>query len=335
MNSEKLIEKLTSEISVSGAEYGKESFIYNEISKYTDSISIDPMGNIIACKKSSGKDAKRFMLAAHMDEIGFLVHYIDENGLIKVSGVGGINAVSAAYTNVVFENGVQGVLVAEDNTKNADIAVKKLYVDIGAKNRKEAEKLISIGDRCTVRPNFTKLSGGKISSHALDDKAGCALLIETASRIEDSPYDVYFVFTTQEEVGLRGSATASYSVAPDYGIAVDVTDTGDMPGCDPMEVKLGKGAAIKIKDSSAICSHAMVEYLKKTAVENKIPYQLEILPAGGTDTKSLLMSGSGAIAGAVSIPTRYIHSTVETIDMKDYNACLKLLVRALEGNIDA
>jgi len=174
MNSEKLIEKLTSEISVSGAEYGKESFIYNEISKYTDSISIDPMGNIIACKKSSGKDAKRFMLAAHMDEIGFLVHYIDENGLIKVSGVGGINAVSAAYTNVVFENGVQGVLVAEDNTKNADIAVKKLYVDIGAKNRKEAEKLISIGDRCTVRPNFTKLSGGKRCSGPLDDKAGCA-----------------------------------------------------------------------------------------------------------------------------------------------------------------
>ncbi len=334
MNSEKLIEKLTSEISVSGSEYGKDSFIYNEISKYTDTVKTDAMGNIIACKKSKKEGAKKFMLAAHMDEIGFLVHYIDDAGWVRVSAIGGINAVSSAFTNVVFENGTQGVLVCEDNTKNADVAVKKMYVDIGAKSRKEAEKLVNIGDRCTIRPNFTKLSGSKISSHALDDKVGCALLIETAQRIENSPYDVYFVFTTQEEVGLRGSQTASFDVRPDYGIAVDVTDVGDVPGCDPMEVKLGKGAAIKIKDSSAICSPKMVEYLKTVARENKVPFQLEILTAGGTDTKSLLLTGGGAVAGAVSIPTRYIHTTVETIDMKDYNACLKLLVYALEGNIN-
>lgn len=334
MNSEKIIEKLTSEISVSGAEYGKDSFIYNEISKYTDTVEIDPMGNIIACKKSKAPDAKKFMLAAHMDEIGFLVHYIDDNGWVRVSAVGGIHSVSASFMNVVFENGTQGVLVLEDNTKNADVAVKKMYVDIGAKNKKDAEKLVSIGDRCTARPNFTKLSGGRISSHALDDKVGCALLLETAQRLENSPYDVYFVFTSQEEVGLRGSQTAAFSVRPDYGIAVDVTDVGDVPGCDPMEIKLGKGAAIKIKDSSAICSPAIVNYLKTIAKENKIPYQLEILPDGGTDTKSLLMSAGGAVAGAVSIPTRYIHTTVETIDMKDYTACLKLLVCALEGKIN-
>ncbi|MBQ9941324.1 MAG: M42 family metallopeptidase [Clostridia bacterium] len=335
MKSEKLIEKLTSEISVSGAEYGKDSFIYSEISKYTDTVTIDPMGNIIALKKSEKADAKKFMLAAHMDEIGFLVHYIDEKGRVRVSGIGGINSVSSAYTNVVFENGIKGVLVAEENTKNADLSVKKLYVDIGTKSRKEAEKLVSVGMRCTMVPNFTKLYGGKISSHALDDKVGCALLIEAAQRVENSPYDVYYVFTSQEEVGLRGSATAAFSVAPDYGIAVDVTDTGDVPGCDPMEVMMGKGAAIKIKDSSAICSVKMVEYLKRIATENKIPHQLEILLAGGTDTRSLLMTGRGAVAGAISVPTRYIHSNVETIDMKDYNACLKLLVCALEGNIDA
>lgn len=334
MNSEKLIEKLTGEISVSGAEYGKDSYIYNEIAKVTDSVYIDPMGNIIACKKSTLPNAKRFMLAAHMDEIGFLVHYIDENGWVRVSPIGGINAASAAYTNVVFDNGVDGVLVVEENTKNADLTAKKLYVDVGAKNKKEAEKLVSIGARCTVRPNFIKLSGGKISSHALDDKVGCALLLETAQRLENSPYDVYFVFTSQEEVGIRGSQTAAFSISPDYGIAVDVTDVGDVPGCDPMEIKLGKGAAIKIKDSSAICSPAMVNYLKNIAVENKIHHQLEILPAGGTDTRSLLLSASGAIAGAVSVPTRYIHTTVETIDMKDYNACLKLLVCALEGRIN-
>ncbi|MBE6687951.1 MAG: M42 family metallopeptidase [Ruminococcaceae bacterium] len=335
MNSEKLIEKLTNEISVSGAEYGRDSFIYNEISRYTDSVEIDPMGNIIACKKSAFSDAKKFMLAAHMDEIGFIVHYIDDNGWLRVSGIGGINCASAAFTNVVFDNGVQGVLVAEENTKNADLSVKKFYVDVGAKNRKEAEKLVQIGARCTIRPNFTKLSGGKISSHALDNKVGCALLLETAQRVENSPYDLYFVFTSQEEVGLRGSQTASFSVRPDYGIAVDVTDVGDVPGCDPMEVKLGKGAAVKIKDSSAICSPQMVSYLKTIATENKIPYQLEILLAGGTDTKSLLMTAGGAVAGAISVPTRYIHTSVETIDMKDYAACLKLLVCALEGRINA
>lgn len=334
MNSEKLLEKLTSEMTVSGLEYGRDSFMYNEISNYTDTVEIDPMGNIIACKKSKNPDAKKFMLAAHMDEIGFLVHYIDDDGRVRVSAVGGIYAISNAYTNVIFDNGTEGVMVVEENTKNADLVVKKMYVDVGAKNRKEAEKLVEIGSRCTVKPNFTKLYGGRVASHALDNKAGCALLLETAMRLENSPYDVYFVFTSQEEVGIRGSQTAAFSVRPDYGIAVDVTDTGDVPGCDPMEIKLGKGAAIKIKDSSAICSPAMVRYLKTIAKENKILHQLEILPAGGTDTKSLLMSAGGAVAGAISVPTRYIHTSVETIDMKDYNACLKLLVCALEGKIN-
>lgn len=334
MNSEKLIEKLTGEISVSGEEYGKNSYIYNQISKYTDDVKIDAMGNIIACKKTSKPNPKKFMLAAHMDEIGFLVHFIDSKGFVMVSGIGGINVVSSAYTNVVFDNGVKGVLVCEDNVKNADLTIKKMYVDIGAKSKKEAEKLVSIGQRCTIAPNFTKLSGGRISSHALDDKVGCALLLETAQRIKDSEYEIYFVFTSQEEVGTRGSQTASFSIAPDYGIAVDVTDVGDIPGSDPMEVSLGKGAAIKIKDSSSICSAKMVNYLKNTASKNNIKYQLEILLAGGTDTRSMLMTAGGAIAGAISVPTRYIHSSVETIDMKDYTACLKLLVCALEGKID-
>ena len=173
------------------------------------------------------------------------------------------------------------------------------------------------------------------AAKAFDDRLACALLAEVARTCAEPACDTYFVFTVQEEVGCRGSKPAAYAIAPDYAIAVDVTNTGDMIGAPPMTVKLGGGAAIKIKDASVLCSKVIVDGLTALAEANKIPYQYEILVAGGTDTSSMQTAGAGAHAGAVSIPTRYVHSPVEVVDAKDLDACVKLLRAAVERGIDA
>lgn len=320
-----LLKKLTQANAPSGNEERLHQIITEEIKNYVDEITIDPLGNLIAHKKGAGP---RVMFAAHMDEIGFVVTYIEENGFIRVSNIGGISPVASAYQRVIFENGVVGIMVLESGTAFADIAVKKLIVDIGARSRKEAEKKVKIGDCLAVMPELTRLSSGRYAAKAFDDRLACAVLSEVIRRGRKPAYDTYYVFTVQEEVGCRGSKPAAYAIAPDYAIAVDVTATGDTVGAAPMAVKLGKGAAIKIKDSSVLCSALMVDALTGLAKEAGIPYQYEVLVSGGTDTSSMQTARAGAHAGAVSIPTRYIHSPVETVDIKDVRACADLLEAA-------
>ena len=186
-----------------------------------------------------------------------------------------------------------------------------------------------------MAPELTKLGASRYAAKAFDDRLACALLAEVARTCAEPACDTYFVFTVQEEVGCRGSKPAAYAIAPDYAIAVDVTNTGDMIGAPPMTVKLGGGAAIKIKDASVLCSKVIVDGLTALAEADKIPYQYEILVAGGTDTSSMQTAGAGAHAGAVSIPTRYVHSPVEVVDAKDLDACVKLLRAAVERGINA
>ena len=322
-----LIKKYTSVFSVSGREKRLAETIAEDTGPYADEISFDSMGNLTVFVRGADS-SKKLMFAAHMDEIGFVVTYIEDNGFIRVSNIGGISPVASAYQRVIFENGVVGIMVLESGTAFADIAVKKLIVDIGARSRKEAEKKVKIGDCLAVMPELTRLSSGRYAAKAFDDRLACAVLSEVIRRGKKPAYDTYYVFTVQEEVGCRGSKPAAYAIAPDYAIAVDVTATGDTVGAAPMAVKLGKGAAIKIKDSSVLCSELMVDALTGLAKEAGIPYQYEVLVSGGTDTSSMQTARAGAHAGAISIPTRYIHSPVETVDIKDVRACADLLEAA-------
>lgn len=314
-----LIKKILKPVSVSGREQAVTGVIAEEIAPYVDSVRVDAMGNLIAYKAGVGENRKKLMFAAHTDEIGFMVTYIEENGYIRFNTIGGINFTSAAFTHVVFENGTRGVLVPEANSN--------YVVDIGAKNRKAAERLVKIGDTFAVVSDVVKLAGTRVAGRPMDDRIGAVIMIEAAKSLKGKELknDVYFCFVVQEEVGCRGSKTAAYGIMPDVGIALDVTGTGDTQGATPMAVKLGGGAAIKLKDSSVICDRALVETMKTTADANKIKYQLEILPYGGTDTSSMQQTGAGCLAGCISIPTRYIHSTVETIDLFDVQESVKLV----------
>lgn len=316
------IKKYTTAFSVTGREKYLADIIESDLSSCADNITRDAMGNLIVYRK--GKDnSKKLMIAAHMDEIGFIVTSIDDNGFIKVSNVGGISAIYSSYQIVRFENGVKGVIIS--SATSGEIKVKDLVIDIGATSKKEALKKVAIGDLCAIVPSVTRLINKRIAAKALDDRIGCAIAAVSCKNSKEPAYDTYYVFTVQEEVGCRGSATAAFAIMPDYAIAIDVTATGDSVGAKAMEVKLGKGAAIKIKDSSVICSQLMVDAMVTTAKKNSIPYQLEVLESGGTDTHSMQLAGGGSHAGCISVPTRYIHSPVETVDLKDVEACEKLL----------
>lgn len=318
-----LIKKYTSAFSVSGREKYLADIIEADLASYADSITRDAMGNLIVFKK--GKDSsKKLMIASHMDEIGFIVTAIDDKGYIRVANVGGIYPLYTSYCAVKFENGVKGIIVADGSAKS-DLKVKDLVIDIGAKNKKDASRKVAIGDLCAPAPSFTRLMNKRVAVKALDDRLGCVIAAKSAMNVEKPAYDTYYVFTVQEEVGCRGSVPSSFAIKPDYAIAIDVTGTGDTAGARPMEVALGKGAAVKLKDSSVICSQLMVNAMVDCAKRNDIAYQLEVLEAGGTDTHSMQLAASGCHAGCISIPTRYIHSPVETVDMGDVEACEKLL----------
>lgn len=323
-----LLKKLCSTFSPSGNEEKICNLIANEIKPYADELYKDALGNLVARKKGNGK---KLMLAAHVDEIGLVITYIDDNGFLRFGAVGGVDPIFSLYQSVVFANGTRGVVSYEediDSVKN--IKLNKMFIDIGAKSKEEAEKKVNIGDFAVFVSEFIDM-GEKISSKALDNRAGVYVLIETIKNIKNSDYDLYFVFTTQEEVGLRGAKVSAYNIEPDVAIAVDVTDTGDTPNCKTMAVKLGGGAAIKVKDSSVICDKEIREALEKTAEENGIEYQKEILAYGGTDAGVIHTTKYGVKTGAVSIPVRYIHSTKETAQKSDIEGCIKLLTAFCEN----
>ena len=320
-----ILKKLITVPSVSGREGRLAETLSQMIAPYTDEQTVDAMGNLIACRRgTAGAEAKKLLLCAHMDEIGLMATTIEDNGYIRVAAIGGIDWCASAYTVVVFENGVKGVLVPEDSAKPEDYKATAFCIDIGATNKKEAEKKIAIGDCAMLEPRLTRLMGRKIAGRPLDDKLGCAILLDIARTLGEIRDDVYFVFSVQEEVGCRGAGPAAFGVEPDYALVFDVTGTGDAQGAKPMAVKVGGGAAIKIKDRSVICHTDVVEKLENLAKEKKIPYQFEILTYGGTDTSSIQVSGGGVRAGALSIPTRYIHTGVETADLRDAEACRDL-----------
>ncbi|MBR4720406.1 MAG: M42 family metallopeptidase [Clostridia bacterium] len=320
--------ELLKELSLFNATSGREAklsdFIKNIVKDYADEVYSDSLGNLIAHKKGSGK---KIMLSAHMDEIGVVVTYIEDSGYLRFADVGGLYTKYLAGRRVVFESGTEGVIFTEP--KNDKNALSKMYIDIGATSKEDAEKCVNVGDMGAFCGNFTE-QNGVIIGKALDDRVGCLALIETLKRVK-SENDLYFVFTVQEEVGLRGARTAAFAINPDFALAVDVTDSGDTPKCDKVAVKLGLGAAIKVMDYSVICDKEVKDTLILLAEKKNIKYQLEVMTEGGTDAGVIHFSRGGVKTGGVSIPTRYIHSPSEMINKDDLTAVIDLITAFCEN----
>lgn len=323
-----LLNKLTQINSPSGNESKICDFIEKEIKNYVDEIYRDNLGNLIAHKKGNGD---RVMFDAHTDEIGVIAMFIEDNGYIRFSNLGGVSAYNALYQRVVFLNGVEGVVSLDASRDDImkTLKLSDLYIDIGAKNKEEAEEKISIGDVAAFVGAFSNL-GEKIVSKALDDRVGCYCLIRTIKEIKSNKNDLYFVFAASEELGLRGAKVAAQSINPRFAVALDVTSTGDTLGKCKMAVKLGQGAAIKVKDNSILCHPYIKSLMIKVCEENDIPYQMEILEAGGTDAGAIHLSCGGVATGAISIPTRYIHSPAEMADKKDIEAVIAICKKLIE-----
>lgn len=318
-----LIKKLVEETGPSGFEHNVRDLIIEEIKDHVDELKVDNLGNLIVRKGNKSKNGKRIMLAAHMDEIGVIVTHVDENGFARFHTIGGVMARNCAGGRVRFLNGVGGVIGTEPGgTRLAMPDIPKLYIDTGAKNKKDSK--VDVGEVGAFERTFMDL-GDKFVSKAIDDRIGCAVLIELLKTMTSGPNEVIGVFTTQEEVGLRGATASAFSVAPDIGISLDVTLTGDTPKANYMEVSLGKGPAIKIKDGGMISDPKIVAWMEAAAKRIKIPYQFEILGGGTTDAKAMQVSREGVPVGCISIPCRYVHSPSEMADFSDVTNSVKLL----------
>ncbi|MDR1117263.1 MAG: M42 family metallopeptidase [Oscillospiraceae bacterium] len=328
------IKRMNAVCSPSGSEADIADIIRGLCAGYADEISADAMGNLTALKKGTGR-GKRIMLSAHMDSVGFIVTHIDEKGFIRFSNLGGLTPALLLGVPVKFKNGTRGVIFKDGKPEIKDLKLHELYIDIGAGSKEEAEKQVAVADSAVYAAETYMVTGDVIVSPYLDDRLGCAVLIDVLMCMREPVNDVYFVFSAQEELGLRGARTAAFGIDPEIGIAVDVTRTGDTPNpAGVMETYLGKGAAIKVMDSSLICSPEIVSGLEECARSNGIEYQLEVLVAGGTDAGAMQLTRGGVHAGAVSIPTRYIHSPSEMASLRDAEAAARLIREYVSREIE-
>lgn len=323
-----LIKALVETAAPSGYEKQLREFIQNEIKDAVEEMRVDAMGNLIARKKVL-PHGKRVMLAAHIDEIGVMVTHVDEDGFARFTNLGGVFPRNCIGAHVRFLNGALGVIgIEREDNRQAVPPLEKMFIDTGAVDR--ASCAVKVGDVGVFERPFLDL-GKRLVSKAMDDRIGVAVLIEACRQLKASPFDVYFVFSTQEEVGTRGAIPAAYGIDPQLGLAVDVTHTGDTPKGLKMEVKLGKGAAIKVRDSGMLADPRLVEWMAATAQKHRIPYQLEVLEAGSTDARSIQVTRAGVPSGCLSIPARYIHTPSEMVDMDDVQAAVDLLLALLAG----
>ena len=333
----KLLKEICEVAGAPGFEQPIRELVLKELKKIVDDVTVDNMGNVIALKK--GKEDKRVMIAAHMDEIGFIVTHIDDNGFIRFHTLGGFDPKTLTAQRVKVHGrkeliGVMGSkpihLMSQDERKK-HMEISDYFIDLGMK-KDEVEKYVEIGDPITRERELIEM-GSCVNCKSIDNRVSVFILLETLRELKNAPYDVYGVFTVQEEVGIRGAAVAAHNIEPHFGFGLDTTIAYDVPGAKPHEsvTRLGEGTAIKIMDSSTICDVRMIKFMKHTAEKHKIKYQVEVLPAGGTDTAGIQRMGkNGAIAGAVSIPTRHIHQVIEMADKNDIRASIDLLKNCLQ-----
>ena len=330
-----LLKRLCETAGAPGREERIREIVIECLRPLCEEISVDALGNVVALRRGRGRP--KLMLSAHMDEISFLVTHIDDEGFLRFTPLGGFDAKTLTAQRVVVHGtrdllGVMGTkpvhIISEEQRKNAP-KIEEFFIDVGL-GAEEVRASVSLGDPVTRQRELVEI-GNNLNGKSFDDRMGLFVLIEAVRRLEKHEADLWVVATTQEEIGIRGALIAARNIDPDVGIAIDVTLANDVPDAKSHEyiTRLGAGTAIKVMDSSVICNPKVVRFLRKIAQEGGIPFQMEILPRGGTDTAALQRAGSGAAAGCISIPTRYVHSVIEMCSRKDIEASIDLLVAAI------
>lgn len=337
-----LLEKLCNASGVSGFEDEVRDLMMTELEGHVDEMDVDKLGNLIAIKKGKS-EGKKVMLAAHMDEIGLIVRYIDKKGFIKFSKLGGINDQMLLNHQVYIHSSnrkILGVIGSKPPHRMKPAEKKKvmeyedMFIDIGASNREEAEELVNVGDPITIKAEYAELENEMMMGKAMDNRVGCAILIEVMKRARTDA-TLYGVGTVQEEVGLKGARTSAYSINPDMALALDVTISGDHPGIkeDEAPAKAGKGPCIILTDASGrgIITHPQVkELVLEVAREEDIPHQVEVSEGGTTDATAIHLTRAGIPTGVISPPTRYIHTPVSVVNIQDVENAVKLILAVLK-----
>ncbi len=328
-----LLDRLVRTPGVSGREEKIRELAVSELKSLADSLKIDAMGNVIAARKGGGK--KRVMLSAHIDEIGFIVNHIDKDGFLKFVPVGGFDPrtlISQRVSVHTAKGALRGIIgtkpvhVLEDEELKRTPKIKDLFIDIGCA-KAEAEKLVALGDSVTLERELAEIGKDMLTAKALDNRAGVYAMIEALRKTPKSECDIFAVASCQEEVGLRGAMVSAFGIEPDMAIAIDTTAACDLPFCGEPDyiTRLGKGVGITIMDGTAIGNVKLVKFLKETAQKKKISHQMKIAIRGGNDAGAIQRSRAGVPVVTLSIPTRYIHSSVEAISKKDLEACIDLV----------
>jgi endoglucanase len=330
-----LIRKLVGETGPSGYESRIRDYVKEEVEGLVDEFRVDNLGNLIARKGDKAINGLRIMVAAHIDEIGIMVSHVDDQGYIRFMPIGGMNVKVCLGSRVRFLNGKLGVIGSEPAVGGSRaITFEQLFIDIGWDG--QGDQPVKVGDVGVFEGGMLEM-GERIVSKALDDRISVAVLIETLRRMDadkvQSPHEIYFVFSVQEEVGLRGANTAAFGIEPDLGLAVDVTRTGDTPKGAKMEVSLGKGPAIKVRDQRMISDPRVVRWMVDTAQKAQLPFQLEVLERGTTDAGAIQLSRAGVPAGCLSIPCRYLHTPSEMVDYRDVQNSVALMIKLLKDPI--
>lgn len=334
-----LLKKIAETPGISGREEQVRALMVEELRTLTDEVNVDPLGNVIALKR--GKSDRRVMLAAHMDEIGFMVKHIDKQGFIRMQPVGGFDP-RVLFAQRVFVHGsagerLRGVLMPSSKPihlmggeKPAPPTLDDLFVDLGLPQEQVWAK-VDIGDMITMDRTLESV-GNMIVSKSMDDRVSLFVMLEALRALQHHEVTIFAVATVQEEVGLRGAATAAYHIDPDISVALDITLANDIPGGADQDVvtRLGEGTAIKVFDSSHIANYKLVRHFRDLAKQHHIPHQLEVLPRGGTDAGAMQRARAGSPAITLSTPTRYVHTVNEMLHQADLEAGITLLARYLE-----
>jgi endoglucanase len=337
-----LLEQLCRVDGVSGCEGNVAKIMLNELKKSCDTACIDKFGNVIAQK---GKGAKKIMLAAHMDEIGLLVKHISKEGYINFIKVGGIDDRILLDQRVVIKTpkgDILGIIgskpphLQKDEERKKVVKHEDMFIDIGASSKKEAEKLVALGDPVIFEPNYGKLGKSLHFGKAIDNRIGCYILLRVMDELAKLNATVYAVASTQEEVGLKGARVAAFRIDPDYALAIDTTLAGDVPGIKDTEssLKVGKGPAITIMEASGrgVITHPTVrQAIMRGAKARRIPVQIDVLEGGMTDAAIIYLTREGIPSGVISIPTRYIHGATSVFAMKDVEDTIKLTLETLKN----
>ena len=324
---------------------GREEEVRNQMIKLlkplTDRVTVDKMENVVAVKKGK-KTAPKIMLAAHMDEVGLMVKTITKDGFLQFTKMGGIDdRILLAQKVIVYTNNgpLDGIVgskpphIQKEEERKKILAFDELFIDVGASSKEDAAKKgVRVGDAVGFDQKYAKISEDTVIGKAFDDRVGCAVMVETLKLLEKTDCTICAVGTVQEEVGLRGAGTAAFSIEPDIGIALDVTVAGDVPGVREVDttIKMGGGPALSVSDSGLITHPKVLRLLLETAEESKIPYQLETGLMGSTDAARISLTREGVPSGAVSIGTRYIHSPIGMLSLKDAENCAKLTAAAIQ-----